>query len=233
VYRELRQTITAGNTRKGQLINKKKDGTRYTEEATISLIRSSTGELVNIVGVKRDITRELELEDQLLQALKMEAVSQLAGGVAHDFNNLLQGIRGFGELTLRDVEAGSPAHRSLSEIMVAAERAGTLVGQLLAFSRWQVLVMDDIDVSQAVADVSSMIARVIGEHIVLDVVPGPSLGTVRADRGQITQILMNLCVNDRDAIPTGGESPSRPRTRCSIVVLSGTKRAGFRGGVCS
>jgi two-component system, cell cycle sensor histidine kinase and response regulator CckA len=162
------------------------------------------GFFVDITERKRAEEERGKLEAQLRQAQKMEAVGQLAGGVAHDFNNLLQGILGYGDLALGDLETDNPASASVKEIMKAANRAATLVGQLLAFSRRQVLEMAHLDLNEVVADLMKMIRRVIGEHIALDVISGHDLGIVRADRGQIEQILMNLCVNARDAMPEGG-----------------------------
>jgi two-component system, cell cycle sensor histidine kinase and response regulator CckA len=165
---------------------------------------SDDGKPLRMCGTHLDITDRKKLELQLRQAQKMEAVGQLAGGIAHDFNNLLQAILGYGDLALEEVEAGSSAHESITEVMLAGERAQTLIGQLLAFSRRQVLEMKDVNLNDVVADLTKMIRRLIGEHIALDVLGGHNLGTVWADRGQIEQILMNLCVNARDAMPKGG-----------------------------
>ncbi|MCP4546418.1 MAG: response regulator [bacterium] len=145
------------------------------------------------------------LETKLRQSQKMEAVGQLAGGVAHDFNNLLQAILGYGEIAQLKCEEGSSVYESLDQVMIAGQRAKTLVSQLLAFSRRQVLQMEDLDLTEVMADLMKMLRRVIGEHIVLDIKPGDALGWIRADRGQIEQILINLCINARDAMPAGGE----------------------------
>ncbi len=203
-YKEMWDSLTRGEAWSGRLVNKKKDGALFTEEAMISPVRDAAGQTVNYVAVKRDITNEIHLEDQLRQAQKMEAVGQLAGGVAHDFNNLLQAILGFGDLALGDVDVDSPARKDIEEIMKAGHRAATLVRQLLAFSRRQVLDMKDVDLNDVIADLMKMLRRVIGEHITLGAIAGHDLGTVRADPGQIEQILMNLCVNARDAMPEGG-----------------------------
>ncbi len=159
-------------------------------------------EYVNVYGI--DITEQKHLESQFQQAQKMEAVGQLAGGIAHDFNNLLQAILGYGELALTEDKKGKPTRTSIEEILKAGERAKTLVSQLLAFSRRQVLEMQYVDLNEIIADLMKMIRRVIGEHITLDILPGHDLGTIRADRGQLGQILTNLCVNARDAMPEGG-----------------------------
>jgi PAS domain S-box-containing protein len=174
-------------------------------------IRDASGKVVRSVGMVQDITdrkhaweeRE-ELEAQLRQAQKMEAVGQLAGGIAHDFNNLLQAILGYGEMARGETEDGSPIRGFIGEVLKAGDRAKTLVSQLLAFSRRQVLEMEDLDLNEVIADLMKMIRRVIGEHLTLDILPGHDLGIVRVDRGQIGQILTNLCVNARDAMSEGG-----------------------------
>lgn len=120
----------------------------------------------------------MKLEAQLRQSQKMEAIGQLAGGIAHDFNNLLQAILGYGELALDEAEADSPLRESVEEIMKAGNRVKTLVAQLLAFSRRQVLEMKDVDLNELVTNLTKMIQRVIGEHIALNVAPGHKLGFV-------------------------------------------------------
>jgi PAS domain S-box-containing protein len=144
------------------------------------------------------------LEKQLYQAQKMEAVGQLAGGVAHDFNNLLQVIQGYGEMTLEALPVGSDAYSCQQEVMLASNRAAALVSQLLLFSRREALEMRPLDLDEVIANLMKMIRRVIGEHIVLEFVAGTKLGMVLADQGRIEQVLVNLCVNARDAMPTGG-----------------------------
>ena len=144
------------------------------------------------------------LETQLRHSQKMDAVGQLAGGVAHDFNNLLQVILGYGEITLENSRESDPTHMHVTKMMNAADRAKTLVGQLLAFSHRQVLDMKDVNLNRVVSDLMEMIQRVIGTNITLDIIADDNLGTVSADPGQLDQILMNLCVNAQDAMPTGG-----------------------------
>jgi two-component system, cell cycle sensor histidine kinase and response regulator CckA len=146
----------------------------------------------------------LDLEQQLRQAQRMEAVGQLAGGVAHDFNNLLQVIVGYADMAIGMLDPSAEAKPLVGEILTAAERASTLVRQLLAFSRRQVLELAYLDLNTVMSEVVGMIRRIIGEHIILDVVAGHNLGTIHADRGQMEQVIMNLCVNARDAMPEGG-----------------------------
>jgi len=145
-----------------------------------------------------------KLEDQLRQAQKMEAIGQLAGGVAHDFNNLLQVIIGYVDILLGETQGNDKDARILGDVRKAAERAADLTRQLLAFSRRQVIQPVNLDINALVSGVLKMIRRVIGEHIELRFLPGQHLRTVRGDKGQVEQILMNLCVNARDAMPSGG-----------------------------
>ncbi|MCK5840810.1 MAG: PAS domain S-box protein [Candidatus Sabulitectum sp.] len=203
-FKEIWETITSGRNWTGRIINKKKDGSFYTEEATISPVRNPSGEIINYVAVKRDITVEVKLEEQLRQAQKMEAVGQLAGGVAHDFNNLLQVINGYTELVLAEINKEHSAYEFIKEIAKAGDRAQSLVSQLLSFSRRQIINPVDLDLNEVTEKLMKMIRRVIGEHIQCEFIPGYELGTIKADSGQMEQILMNLCVNSRDALAGGG-----------------------------
>jgi PAS domain S-box-containing protein len=151
-----------------------------------------------------DITRRKALEEQLRQSQKMEAIGKLAGGVAHDFNNLLQVIAGFTRLALSDVSPNQPLHRDLRMIEEAAQRAAGLTHQLLAFSRRQVLNPSELDLNDLVANMVRLLERLIEKHIQVTVIPGEQLSRIRADAGMIEQVLMNLCVNARDAMQAGG-----------------------------
>ncbi len=175
---------------------------RWLEERT-SVIEESDGRSVR-QGIVIDVTEQRQLEARYLQSQKMEAVGQLAGGIAHDFNNLLQVISGFASLALDDLPEGAPVRRELAEIELAATRATMLVRQLLAFSRRQPMERRPIDLNDAVATLLAMLQRVIGEHIELAFAPGATIPPVEADPVQIEQVLVNLCVNARDAMPEGG-----------------------------
>jgi two-component system cell cycle sensor histidine kinase/response regulator CckA len=203
-YRELWSALLAGKNWRGRFVNKKKDGTLYTADASISPTRDEKGNIVNFVDVQRDITRELELEQQYLQAQKMEAIGRLAGGVAHDFNNLLTAITGYAELTLRALDERDPLHAHLIEIQRAAERASALTKQLLVFSRKQTIQPEVLNLNDLLRDIKRMLRRLIGEDIELHTSLDPELGSVKADAGQLEQIVMNLAVNARDAMPQGG-----------------------------
>ena len=149
-----------------------------------------------------DMTERKQLESQLLQAQKMEAVGRLAGGVAHDFNNSLGVILGYTELLMR--QASEAQRGKLEQILKATQRASGLTRQLLAFSRKQVVDPKVLDLNALVSDLEKMLGRLIGEDIDLAIVPGADLGQVKADPGQLEQVVMNLCVNARDAMPDGG-----------------------------
>lgn len=204
-YREMWETVSRGNTWHGQLVNRRKDGSLYTEETTITPVRGDYGETVSFVCMKRDITLEVDLTRQLQQAQRLEAVGRLAGGVAHDFNNMLTIISGNAGLALADVPDETPVAMSLKEISEAAKRAAGLTRQLLAFSRKQVLKPKVIDLNALVRSTEKMLRRLIGEDIELRSRLDPTLGAIEADPGQLEQILMNLAVNARDAMPRGGE----------------------------
>ena len=157
-----------------------------------------------LLAITRDITEIKKLEAQFRQAQKMEAVGRLAGGVAHDFNNILSIIMGYSDLSLEEIAEDAPVKRYLSEIKKASQRAALLTRQLLAFSRQQVVFPKILDLNDVVRNVTTMFLRLVGEDIEVEFRPGSAIGSVKADPGQIEQILMNLVVNARDAMPTGG-----------------------------
>ncbi len=163
------------------------------------------GHSIHFVHICRDITSRKKLEAQLNLAQKMEAVGRLAGGLAHDFNNILSAILGYCQLALQKLEPGDQVTRDLTQIEKAGKRAATLTRQLLAFSRRQVLEPKVIDLNQVVTGLKDMLARMIGEDIELKTFLDPELGMVKADPGQIEQVIANLAVNARDAMPSGGK----------------------------
>jgi len=163
------------------------------------------GQLVRVWGTQRDVTEQRHLEEQFRQSQKMEAVGQLAGGIAHDFNNLLTAILGNTQLLLRELPPGDSMHGDVEEIRKASERAASLTRQLLAYSRRQMLQPEVLDLNVVMAEMDKMLRRLIGEHIDLVAVFAPDLGRVRADPNQIEQVIVNLAVNARDAMPDGGK----------------------------
>jgi signal transduction histidine kinase/HAMP domain-containing protein/ActR/RegA family two-component response regulator len=162
------------------------------------------GKCVGRVYSFRDVTEQHRLEESLRQSQKMEAIGQLAGGVAHDFNNILTIINGYGELMLATIDSDHPMYHKLVEIKKAGERASGLTGQLLAFSRKQVLAPQVLDINAIVANMQKMLKRLIGENIAMEIDGAKDLWKIHADKGQIEQVLMNLIVNARDAMPNGG-----------------------------
>jgi PAS domain S-box-containing protein len=173
--------------------------------AALRLIRDEQGRPMEVVGAWSDITEHKQLEDQFNQSQKMEAFGQLAGGVAHDFNNLLSVVIGYGELALRALPQDHKVRGFITDIIHAAERSASLTRQLLAFSRKQVIVLKVHDVNAIVSDTKKMLERIIGEDIELVTVLPDEAGAVRADAGQLEQVLLNLAVNARDAMPKGGK----------------------------
>ena len=203
-YREMWKTLLSGKAWQGNLVNKKKDGTLFTEESTISPILDSSNQIVSFVAVKRDITQELIIQTQLNQAQKMESVGRLAGGVAHDFNNMLCVILGHTEMALADVGPSHPLFGDLEAIRSSAKRSADLTRQLLAFSRQQPISPKVIDLNENIAGMLNMLSPLIGEDIRIDSQLDNALWLVKMDPSQIDQIMVNLCVNARDAISGGG-----------------------------
>ena len=188
-----------------------RDGTRRPIAHSGAPIRTPGGATRGVVLVFRDMTEERagertlrQTEEQLRQAQKMEAVGRLAGGVAHDFNNLLSVVISFSTLGLESVQPGDPLAEDLAQILAAGQRAAELTRQLLAFSRQQVLAPVVLDLNEVTANIDRMLRRLIGEDVELRHAPATDLGRVKVDRGQIEQVIMNLAVNARDAMPDGG-----------------------------
>jgi len=180
------------------------DGSWVTLEAIANAIAGPDGQPEHILATGRNVTERHRLEEQLRQAQKMESVGRLAGGIAHDFNNLLTAIRGYAQLLLIDLDEDAAARESAAQIARAAERAATLTSQLLAFSRKQVLRPQSLDLNEVVEAMAPMLGRVLGEDVVLTTALDPELGLTLADPTQIEQVLLNLAVNARDAMPGGG-----------------------------
>jgi len=192
-YKDLWETISKGHTWKGRITNKRKDNSFFEEDATITPVKDANGNIINYVGVKRDVTKEVRLENQLLQSRKMEAIGTLAGGIAHDFNNILAAMMGYTEIGLMDT-SDDKIIRSLDKILKAGNRAKSLVNQILTFSRQSEIKPTIVNVKWIVKEVLKLMRASlpssieIKQNIISD-------STVMADPTQIHQILMNLCTN--------------------------------------
>ncbi len=182
-----------------------KNGHWLTLESTANAVRDSKGNVQKLVVINRDITERKQLEEQLYLSQKLEAIGRLSGGVAHDFNNLLGVIIGYSEALQGHIAKDDPFREAVDEIQNAGKRAASLTQQLLAFSRKQVLEAKVLDLKIVVLEVEKMLRRLIGEDIDLRILLPQQLGMIKADRGQIEQVLLNLVVNARDAMPQGGK----------------------------
>ncbi|GAB4342509.1 MAG: hypothetical protein Kow0037_29930 [Calditrichia bacterium] len=203
-YLQMRRTIFSGAPWSGEITHKKKNGEEFTAFLSISPIRDARGQITNFVAVHRDITEQKELEEQLRQSQKMEAIGRLAGGVAHDFNNLLTVISGYSDMLSFMTQSDKKLHQYALEIQKAAERAGNLTNQLLIFSRKQVSQPQHANLNEIVENLQKMLSRLIGEDIDFQLNLSDSPLPVWVDVGHIEQVLMNLVVNARDAMPDGG-----------------------------
>ena len=204
-YTRMWATILRGQVWNGEMTNRRKDGTHHLEDMTITPVRNETGVITHFVGVKRDLTEQKRLEQQFLQAQKMEVIGRLAGGVAHDFNNLLTIINGTCELALMELPNAHPMRSEFEEIQGAGDRAARLTRQLLAFSRQQMLSPAVVNLGTQVTQSAKMLRRLIGEDIRLDLRSAEDTTlTVFVDPSQLEQVMLNLAVNGRDAMPGGG-----------------------------
>ena len=181
-----------------------KDGRTVIAHLAAALVRDADGKPAYVIAMAEDVTEQKQLEEQLRQSQKLEAIGRLAGGVAHDFNNMLTAIGGYTAFALEHADDGSPLRSDLDEIRKATDRAALLTRQLLAFSRKQVLKPELLNLNEIVVELETMLRPLIGEDIVLTTRLDPALGPIEADPGQLEQVVMNLVVNARDAMPAGG-----------------------------
>ncbi|MHB8836602.1 MAG: PAS domain S-box protein [Candidatus Methylomirabilia bacterium] len=205
------RTISQAGYWKGDLLHNRRDGTLFPVQVTISAVKAADGQVIGHVAINSDITESLldqveraRLEDQLRQSQKVEAIGRLAGGVAHDFNNMTAIVLGYGDLLLGRLGPEDPSRKWAEQIVEAGRRSATLTRQLLAFSRRQVLLPVVLDLNGLLRNLESMLGRLIGEHIVLRFDLAGDLGRVTVDPGQIEQVVLNLAINARDAMPRGG-----------------------------
>jgi two-component system, cell cycle sensor histidine kinase and response regulator CckA len=201
--RQLESSSGAGTTKPGMHQHRKKDGNIIDVDVTVH--KFVFADRPCVMAVALDVTERNRMEGQLRQAQKMEAIGNLAGGVAHDFNNLLSVILSYSKMLAESLKPGDPMRDDLDEISSAGRRAADLTRQLLAFSRQQILEPKVLDLNAVIGGVAKMLRRLVGEDVDLSVVSGAELGAVKADPGQLEQVLMNLVVNSRDAMPDGGK----------------------------
>lgn len=218
-YEELWRTILSGRPWYGQLENRRKDGSIFVEQCTISPVFNQNSEIEYFVAVKRDITREIALDEQVRQAQKMESIGKLAGGLAHDFNNLLTVINGNCQLALMQTAAEHAARPRIEAALAAGARAAELTAQLLAFSRRQPVQRESIDIEEALEKMKPVLLSLLGEKCRLRLQVGPGLAPVRMDPSQFQQVILNLCVNARDALQGEGAVEIRARNEADKVLL--------------
>jgi signal transduction histidine kinase/ActR/RegA family two-component response regulator len=204
ISREGREPGSGGQPTTLEVEVYRKDGSTVWTEVQASFLRDAMGRAVGLLGVSRDITQRRLLEDQLRHAQRLEVVGRLAGGVAHDFNNLLMAILGYNDLLLGGLSPNSTLYFYAREIRKAGERAADLTRQLLSFSRRQALLPQAVDLNQLLGNLRPMLERLLGEHTSLTFQPDPALWQVLVDAGEMEQVILNLVVNARDAMPQGG-----------------------------
>jgi PAS domain S-box-containing protein len=203
-YADLWRTVTAGRVWHGRFVNRARDGRLFTEDAVIAPVKDAAGVIRNYVAVKRDVTSELALQQHVSESQRLDSVAMLAGGIAHDFNNLLTVILSAAE-TLKHGRAGGETRQLVEEVQVAGERARDLTRKLLAFARRQVIEPVPLDLNAVVRDCERLLRRVLTEDIALVTSLEPDLWAVRSDPAQMEQVVLNLAVNARDAMPGGGK----------------------------
>lgn len=203
-YQKMWEHIRTGAVWQGEITNRRKDGSIYEEDMTIAPVRNPDQQITHYIAIKQDITERRNLQHQLHQAQKMESIGRMAGGLAHDFNNLLQAISGFGSILMDELVPEDPHRADVEEIMRAAHRAVSLTRQLMAFSRSQKMQLVPVDLNNAVLATQKMLRRLLGENIRIEDHLEPALPFIMADVVQLEQIVVNLAVNARDAMPEGG-----------------------------
>jgi PAS domain S-box-containing protein len=203
-YKDMWETLLSGNVWRGRFTNQRKDGSLYEETATLSPVKDETGQIINFVAVKRDVTFELILQQQLLQAQKMEAVGTLAGGIAHDFNNLLQAILGYTDILLTKKAPGDPDRPKLEIVHQAALDGADLVARILTFSKKAEAKVRPIDLNVEIRRVEKLLQRTLSKMITVKLDLADDLRIVDSDPAQLEQVLLNLAVNSQHAMPDGG-----------------------------
>jgi len=205
VLSRLRQNLERGKMFEGETINYRKDGKEFDLEWQVAPIRNAGGIITHFVAIQRDITERKRVESHLFQSQKMETVGKLAAGIAHEFNSIMTAIIGQSELILGDLPSGNPLIENATEIHKAAERAATLTRQLLAYGRKQTLRPEILDLNSVLAGMETMLRNLAGKDVDVRIALAPALGAVKADAGQIEQVIVNIAMNAADAMPNGGK----------------------------
>ena len=205
VYEAMWAALSKGQSWRGRFQNKKKDGAIVTCDTVITPTRDENGKIINYVSVQRDVTRELQMEEQYLQAQKMESIGRLAGGIAHDFNNIMTAVLGFGSMILDQIGENHPLRHAVEQIVSAGERATNLTRQLLTFSRKQMVEVRILDPNAVIVEMNQLLHRALGEDIELITLLDDEAGSVKMDAGLLQQVVMNLAINARDAMARGGQ----------------------------
>lgn len=203
--RDVVDTLSRGERWSGHLVKRRKDGAFYEEDVTVTPVLDPQGNVVNFVVVKRDVTKEVGLQRQLLQAQKMEAIGTLAGGVAHDFNNILQVALGYSELLLGDESLPAHSRADLRKVYDSAKRGADLIQRLLTFSRKTEIRPQPLNLNRRIKELRKMLERTVPKMIEIELLLDDRIATINADPTQVDQVLMNLAVNARDAMPDGGK----------------------------
>lgn len=205
VLRRLRENLTQGEVFAGETINYRKDQKEFNLEWQVAPLRNPQGTITHFMAIQRDITERKRFEARLFQSQKMETVGKLAGGIAHEFNSILTAIIGQSELLLSDLPAGSPFARNVAEISKAASRAATLTQQLLAYGRKQFLQTETLNLNVVLRQLKEMFEHIMGGNTQIKIIPDEGLKSIKADAGQIEQVILNLVVNAHEAMPNGGK----------------------------
>ncbi len=203
-YGDIWKTLASGQVWRGQITNRRKDGTLYQEGQTITPVKDAGGKTTHFIAIKRDLSEHIKLEEQLRQSQKMESIGTLAGGIAHDFNNILTAIIGYGQIALMKMTADDPLRHNVEYMLEGADRAAHLTKELLLFSRKQSVDKISMDLNATVAKVQKFLKKVIGEDITIQLMLHEGEMPVTGDPYQIEQVVMNLVGNARDAMPKGG-----------------------------
>ncbi|MDD2711024.1 MAG: PAS domain S-box protein [Verrucomicrobiae bacterium] len=229
-HEQLFNVLRQGKTWHGLIRSQNHDGQEYLEEASVTPMRDAGNKTSHFVVVKRDITKERQLEEQFRQAQKMEAVGQLAGGIAHDFNNTIGVIVGYSELILRKLEKNNPIVPKIESMRNSAQKASQIIRQLLAFSRRQILQPAVIDINPHLQQMSEMVQRLISENISLSIQPEASQSQIKVDPNYLDQVILNLVVNARDAMLHGGKLDIRT-ANLQITPENAASYAGLKPGL--